>query len=103
MQDQHGKDWGQRLEIVKFIEKYRTAFHTRNLATIDLMFAEEAIIIIGRKIEKRKLKDELQYKQIGKQPSFDTIRMNKETLPAPPTRCIRQAKGYFYWVQPVRY
>jgi hypothetical protein len=44
-QAEYGRDWEQRQEIIKFVEKYRTAFHTRDIKTIDLMFAEEALIL----------------------------------------------------------
>lgn len=74
-----GDDWGNRQQIIKFIEKYRTAYLTRDLPTVDLMFAEEAIIIIGRKLERRKLADQaVQYEKMGKQPDFEYIQLNKK-------------------------
>lgn len=64
-QAEYGNDWGNRQEIIKFIEKYRTAFLTRDMQTINLMFAEEALILIGRKIQPRKNPaSEVSYQQL---------------------------------------
>lgn len=78
-QSEFGNDWEQRQEIIKFVEKYRTAFHTRDLETIDLMFADEALILIGRKIESRKVKsNELVYNPLPGQPDFEQIQLTKK-------------------------
>jgi len=78
-QGEYGNDWERRREIVRFVEKYRTAFHTRDLKTIDLMFADEALILIGRKIEPRRLKEnELTYTPMPGQPDFEQIRLTKQ-------------------------
>jgi len=53
MQAGYGNDWANRQEIIRFVEKYRTAFLTRDMETINLMFADEALILIGRKIKTR--------------------------------------------------
>lgn len=78
-QSEYGNDWEQRQEIIKFVEKYRTAFHTRDLETIDLMFAEEALILIGRRIETRPIKpNEVVYKGFAGQPDFEQIQLSKQ-------------------------
>jgi len=75
----YGKDWGNRQEIIKFVEKYRTAFLTRNIETINLMFAEEALILIGRKIQPRENPaSEVSYQQLPGQPNFVQIQYTKE-------------------------
>lgn len=75
----YGKDWQQRQEIIKFVEKYRTAFHTRDLETISMMFADEALILVGRRIEKRKKSDnEVSYIQLPGQPGFAQLKLSKE-------------------------
>jgi len=56
-QAKYGKDWDNRQVIVKFIEKYRTTFLTRDIAQLDSLFAEEALIIVGRVLRKNKNKD----------------------------------------------
>ena len=79
MQATYGKDWGNRQEIIKFIEKYRTAFFTRDIETIDLMFADEALILIGRKIQpKKKSMNEIAYAPLPGQPGFEQIQLTKQ-------------------------
>jgi hypothetical protein len=78
-QAEWGNDWGNRQEIIKFIEKYRTAYHTRDIATIDLMFAEEALILVGRKIEPRQqTASEIGYQPLPGQPQFEQIKLTKQ-------------------------
>lgn len=78
-QAEWGHDWENRQEIIKFIEKYRTAYHTRDLNTINLMFAEEALILIGRKIVPRtNAAAEVGYKPLPGQPGFEQIKLTKE-------------------------
>ncbi len=73
-----GEDWGNRQEIVKFLEKYRTAYMTRDIGTVDLMFAEDAIIIIGRKLERKLLPpDMIGYDRTDKQPDYEYLRLKK--------------------------
>lgn len=75
----YGSDWNNRQEIIKFLEKYRTAYLTRDLPTVDLMFAEEAIIIVGRKLEKRKLADQaVRYEKMRAQPDYEYLRLTKD-------------------------
>lgn len=74
-----GADWANRQQIIKFLEKYRTAYLTRDLPTVDLMFAEDAIIIIGRKLERRKLQDDaVRYERLGPQPDHEYLRLSKK-------------------------
>ena len=73
-----GEDWGNRQEIVKFLEKYRTAYMTRDIGTVDLMFAEDAIIIVGRKLERKILPpDVIGYDRTDKQPDYEYLRLKK--------------------------
>jgi hypothetical protein len=69
-------DWGNRQVIIKFMEKYRTTFMTRNLTLLDSLFADEAVIIVGREVKINKLKD---VSSLNNQiPNIEYIRMNKE-------------------------
>jgi len=78
-QAEYGNDWGNRQEIIKFIEKYRTAYLTRDMKTIGLMFAEEALILIGRKIETRnKPSADVKYSQLPGQPGFEQLQLTKQ-------------------------
>lgn len=71
-------DWKKRRQIIKFIEKYRTAYLTRDIKTVDMMFSEDALILIGRRIERRKLPDNsLNYRRFSKEPEYKTIKLNK--------------------------
>jgi len=71
-------DWDNRQEIIKFIEKYRTAYQTRDIKTVGMMFAEEALIIIGRIIKTKKLPDDMvRYKKLGNQPDVEYLRLTK--------------------------
>lgn len=45
---QYGKDWDKRQVMIKFVEKYRTAYMTRNVDQLGTMFADQAVIITGR-------------------------------------------------------
>lgn len=75
----YGNDWVNRQEIIKFVEKYRTAFFTRDLQTIDLMFAEEALILIGRKIQPRKQgMNEINYAPLPGQPGYEQVQLTKQ-------------------------
>jgi hypothetical protein len=75
----YGNDWGNRQEIIKFIEKYRTAYLTRDMSTIDLMFAEEALILVGRKIEARnKPNKDVAYVQLPGQPGYEQLQFTKQ-------------------------
>lgn len=71
-------DWANRHEIIKFVEKYRTAYMTRDIKTVGLMFAEDAIILIGRKIQRKQFKDQpWKYRKLSKQPDYKYLRLKK--------------------------
>ena len=75
-----GNDWPNRRQIIKFIEKYRTAYLTRDLSTLNLMFADDALIIVGRRIQKKNLPpDMVSYVQLNQQqPDYKLIRLTKK-------------------------
>ncbi|KAA3620142.1 MAG: hypothetical protein DWQ05_05275 [Calditrichaeota bacterium] len=78
-QSEFGRDWNQRHQIIKFIEKYRTAYLTRTIETVDLMFAEDALILIGRRIERKILPENtVQFHKFGNEPDYEYIRLTKE-------------------------
>jgi len=73
-----GDDWGNRQEIIKFLEKYRTAYQTRDINTVGMMFAEEALIIIGRIIKTKKIPDDMiKYEKLGNQPDVEYLQLTK--------------------------
>jgi len=65
--------------IIKFIEKYRTAFLNRDIETIETIFADEAVIIVGKikKVEKQ-MKDYQYQKLNNDQPDVEYIKMTKD-------------------------
>ncbi len=77
-QSNYANDWQERHTILKFLEKYRTAYLTRDLDTIDAIFAETATIIVGHVLRKTDINPEIQYNKIGDQPSIEYLRFTKE-------------------------
>ena len=79
-ESQFGRDWKERQTIIKFVEKYRTSYLVRDLQTINLMFADDALIIVGRKLKRKKLPEDLKpkYMRFEKQPEYEYIRLTKE-------------------------
>jgi len=78
-QGTEGKNWPERQEIIKFIEKYRTAYLTRDIETVNLMFAEDALILVGRKIERRQLPEQMvTYERLGREPDYEYLKLTKE-------------------------
>ena len=76
-QAKYGNDWSNRSVIIKFIERYRTAFLNRNLAIIDSIFSDDAVIIVGRVVKKTKKLKDYKYTAIGDQPDIEYIRHKK--------------------------
>lgn len=75
---EYGKDWEHRQTMIKFIEKYRTAFLGRDISTIDSLFADEAVIIVGRIMKKNSLKDNYNYLKLNEsQPDVKYIQLTK--------------------------
>jgi hypothetical protein len=72
-------DWGNRQVIVKFIERYRTAYMTRNMAMLDSLFADEAVIIVGRELKRGVKRDDIQYTKLNEsQPDFSYTQYTKK-------------------------
>ncbi|TNE71492.1 hypothetical protein EP331_09370 [bacterium] len=78
-QAQYGNDWKNREVIIKFMERYRTAYMTRNMDMLANMFAEEAVIIVGRVLKKGQQKKNYDYVPIGDdQPDVEYLRYTKD-------------------------
>ncbi len=73
-----GKEWGNRSVIIKFIEKYRSAFLNRNVNTLEAIFSDDAVIIVGRVFKKTKKLKDYKYNSFGDQPDANYIRLKKE-------------------------
>ncbi len=75
----YGNDWGNRQVIVKFVEKYRTAYLSRNIEMLDSLFADEAVIIVGRVLKKTKIKDMYKYTKLNdEQPDVRYMQYTKD-------------------------
>ncbi|MBP6673038.1 MAG: hypothetical protein KA247_07805 [Bacteroidetes bacterium] len=95
-QGSFGNDWGNRQTIVKFIEKYRSAFLTRNMAMLDSMFAEEAVIIVGRELKKGKKSDNYQYsKMTESQPDIQYVQYTKKQYLDNQKKAFKNQKDIF--------
>lgn len=71
-------DWNNRQQIIKFMEKYRTAYLCRDTSIVKKMFAEDALIIIGRKIKRRQINPEDIYNKTGNKPEYEYLKLTKE-------------------------
>ncbi len=95
-QGMYGNDWGNRQTIVKFIEKYRSAFLTRNMPMLDSMFAEEAVIIVGRELKKGKKADNYQYSKMSEsQPDIQYVQYTKKQYLANQKKAFQNQKDIF--------
>lgn len=63
--------------MVKFIERYRSCFLYRDVKSLETLFSDDAVIIVGRVFEKApKLKD-YKYTAYGDQPDIEYITFTK--------------------------
>ncbi|MEI7812494.1 MAG: hypothetical protein WCJ01_08720 [Ignavibacteria bacterium] len=89
-------DWISRQTIMKFVEKYRTSFLCRDLSTIDSLFADEAVIIIGRNIKKTTIKDGYKYFKIAdEQPDASYIKLTKDQYLNNLSKLFKKAEDLF--------
>ncbi|MCK4311486.1 MAG: LPP20 family lipoprotein [Candidatus Cloacimonetes bacterium] len=79
LEDTNKQDKQHRQIIIKFLEKYRTAFLNRDIETIETIFADEAVIIVGKikKADKR-MKDYKYHKLNKDQPDVEYFKMTKD-------------------------
>lgn len=91
-----GEDWKQRHVLIKFLEKYRTAFLTRDIETINQIFADDARIIIGRKLRAGESSgNNYSYKPEGKnQPDYRYVELKKQQY-------LENLKGLFKRTQDI--
>lgn len=72
------RDWRERQVIIKFIEKYRTAYLNRDINTINTIFADNAVIIIGRVLQSSASARRYAYEQKApNQPDIEYLRLSK--------------------------
>lgn len=76
-QSQFGNDWKERKVIIKFMEKYRTAFLSRDVDQLKTMFADKAVIIVGRVLKEEGASDQYKYEQGRNQPEVEYLKYSK--------------------------
>ncbi len=60
------------------MEKYRTAYMARDMGVLDKIFAEDALIIVGRLLKTKKTTDAISYVKLNdEQPDFEQIKYTK--------------------------
>ncbi|MCF7912462.1 MAG: hypothetical protein K9M99_08035 [Candidatus Cloacimonetes bacterium] len=67
-----------RQVLVKFLEKYRSAYMNRDMATLNQIFAEEAVIIVGRMLKEGDTKRNYEYGKTELQPDIEYLEMTKQ-------------------------
>jgi len=65
-------DKTRRQTILNFVEQYRTAYNTKNLALIEQVFSDQALIVVGNvikssSVESSQYKEVIQYLKLTKQ------------------------------------
>ena len=75
----NAEDWAQRQVIIKFMERYRTGFLTRDAAFISKMFSDDAVVIVGRVLKPGEKSNPYQYVPEGKeQPNVEYVKLTKQ-------------------------
>jgi hypothetical protein len=93
---QDDDDWKRRQVIVKFMERYRTGFLSRDAEFVAKMFADEAIVIVGRVLKPGEAKNPYQYVPEGKQqPSTEYVRLTKTEYIERQKRLFKQNDDMF--------
>ena len=92
-QANYAGDWANRQVIIKFMEKYRTAYLGRNLAMLDSIFADEAVIIVGRVLKKNLNKDVSKY--ANQVPDVEYTRYTKRDYLKQQERVFRSYKDIY--------
>lgn len=73
------RDWHSRQGVFKFLEKYRTAYLNRDIPTLETIFADSAIIIVGRVFKKQHSSSRVAYDRlIESQPTVEYLRLSKQ-------------------------
>lgn len=63
-------DLDKRMQILHYVEQFRTAYCQKDIKFMNNVFSEDALIITGRKVLPRKT-------EVGKSPNFEYTKQNK--------------------------
>lgn len=73
------EEYENRKTILRFAEKYRTAFLTRDIDFLEKVFSEDALIIVGKIVTKKNTENRYVYSELNeKQPSYEQIIYTKK-------------------------
>jgi hypothetical protein len=67
-----------RQVLVKFLEKYRSAYLNRDMVTLNQIFADEAVIIVGRVLKEGATEKNYEYGKTELQPDIGYLEMTKQ-------------------------
>ncbi|HPM02318.1 MAG TPA: hypothetical protein PK816_09205, partial [Candidatus Cloacimonadota bacterium] len=71
------EEWKCNQVMIKFLEKYRTAYLCRDMETIETLFSDDAVIIVGRMLKKIPSNKEINFTQFDKQPDIQYLKYTK--------------------------
>nr|HPM03622.1 hypothetical protein [Candidatus Cloacimonadota bacterium] len=71
------EEWKCNQVMIKFLEKYRTAYLCRDMETIETLFSDDAVIIVGRMLKKMPSNKEINFTQFDQQPDFQYLKYTK--------------------------
>jgi hypothetical protein len=71
------EEWKQNQVMIKFLEKYRTAYLCRDIETIETLFSDDAVIIVGRMLKKIPSNKEINFTQFDNQPDIQYLKYTK--------------------------
>ncbi|MDP8231891.1 MAG: hypothetical protein P9L91_04385, partial [Candidatus Zophobacter franzmannii] len=72
-----GDTYQKRHILIKFLEKYRSAYLNRDIKTLEKIFSDDAVIIVGRNLPKGKLHRDVESSVRIGQPDTEYTEMNK--------------------------
>jgi hypothetical protein len=73
------EEFKQRQILIRFVEKYRSSFLYRDIETIETLFSDEAVIIVGRVLRRAPLNKEFQFRVFGEEPDIEYITHTKKS------------------------
>ena len=53
-------DWDYRQIAIKFLENYKTSYTTKNIEDVETLYSEDALIIIGKVVQRKPKREEFQ-------------------------------------------
>ena len=80
-------DMAKRMEILQYVEHFRTAYNQRDLKFMQQVFSDDALIITGKVIQRRKMTDGISFS-----PSVTYSKQNKQQYLSKLARIFKNVK-----------